>query len=236
MVLVQHQPSVPPGTLLEVLTEHTLEHSVFEAWRATDWPRATEIGALVVLGGTMNVDERDRYPFLERSLALVSDALEGEVPTLGICLGAQMLARALGEKVYRAEPRNALFGPLEPTLEGVMDPVLEPFAAGIEVLQFHEDTFTVPAVSVPLARSVSSKLVQAFRHGETAYAIQFHFEVDKEILRGWCDDIGPADLRAGWGVDESEIMLQADRYMADQHTAGKQLFERFLEVGGLTSP
>jgi GMP synthase (glutamine-hydrolysing) len=235
VVIVQHEPSVPPGSLLEVLTAASIEHSVFEAWRRTDWPPARELGALVVLGGTMNVEQTDLHPFLEPSLRLMSDAVAQAVPTLGVCLGAQMLAFTLGEKVFRAEPRNALFGPLEPTLEGVMDPVLEPFASGIEVLQFHEDTFAVPSGSVPLARSVSSKLMQAFRHGETAYAVQFHFEVDKEILRGWCHDIGPADLRAGWGVDESELMLQADRYIADQRTAGKLLFERFLGVAGLTS-
>lgn len=234
MLIVQHEPSVPPGSLLEVLTARSIEYSVLEAWHRTDWPHAREVGALVVLGGTMNVEQKDLHPFLGSSLKLMSDAVAQTVPTLGICLGAQMLALALGEKVYRAEPRNALFGPLEPTLEGVMDPVLEPFAAGIEVLQFHEDTFTVPRGSVSLARSVSSKLVQAFRHGESAYAIQFHFEVDKEILRGWCRNIGPAELRAGWGVDESELMLQADRYIADQRTAGKLLFERFLDVGGLT--
>jgi len=160
----------------------------------------------------------------------MSDALKQGVPTLGVCLGSQMMAKVLGRGVYRAEPRNALFSPIEMTSEGLQDPLVAPFSAGLAVLQFHEDTFDVPAGAVALATSATTGLTQAFRYGDFAYAIQFHFEADDDILRGWCRNIGPEALKADWGVTEDELADQADKHMAAQSAAGKELFARFLRL------
>ena len=230
VAVVQHEPSVPPGSIASVLEDSAVEHFVVEAWHAEQWPHASDLGALVVMGGTMNVDELDDYPFLRHSRTLMSDALERRVPTLGVCLGSQMMARVLGGDVYRAEPRNARFSPL--VIDGAADddPVIAPFRDGMEVLQFHEDTFTLPPGATPLARSSSSGLHQAFRHGERAYAIQFHFEVDADIVRGWCRNIGPDAMRDEWGTSEDALVDGARDLFDAQGRAGRKLFERFLEV------
>ncbi|HYO60694.1 MAG TPA: type 1 glutamine amidotransferase [Actinomycetota bacterium] len=224
LVVVQHEPSVPPGTITDVLRDEGVEHLVVEAWRDEAWPGVAELGGLVVLGGTMNVDQLDAYPFLAASRALMADAIEREVPVMGVCLGSQMMARVLGGDVFRAEPRNAFFSPVEVG----DDPVVAPFSSA-PVLQFHEDTFSLPPGAVPLARSARSGLLQAFRYGANAYAIQFHFEVDAPILEGWCRNVGERALAEEWGTSSAELLAEAERHLAMQERAGRALFARFLD-------
>lgn len=230
IAVVQHEPSVPPGLIAEVLREAAAPNVVIEAWREPEWPDARELGGLVVLGGTMNVDELDAYPFLRSSRNLMSDALEAGTPVMGVCLGSQMMARVLGGDVYRAEPRNAFFSPVE----AVDDPVVTPFATA-PVLQFHEDTFSLPPGADELARSSRSGLLQAFRYGTTAYAIQFHFEVDAAILAGWCHNIGDHAMSEEWGVSTSDLLAQSERHLEGQKRAGRELFARFLDLARETA-
>jgi GMP synthase (glutamine-hydrolysing) len=231
IAIVQHEPSVPPGTITDVLRTAELPHVVVEAWREAEWPRARDIGALVVLGGTMNVDELDRYPFLRKSRGLVSDALEAGVPTLGVCLGSQMMARVLGGDVYRATPRNALFSALDAEEAADDDPVIAPFTTtGTKVLQFHEDTFALPPGATPLARSAATQLHQAFRFGERAYAVQFHFEVDQAVVRAWCRNIGPEAMAHEWGTTERALVDGSSDLFAEQAAAGRRLVTGFLRT------
>jgi GMP synthase-like glutamine amidotransferase len=213
-----------------VLVEDGVDHVIVEAWAGSSFPDASDLRALVVMGGTMNVDDGDHYPFLAQSRQLMRDAIHAGVPTLGVCLGSQMMARVLDAEVFRASPRNAIFSGLKVTDQGGVDPVLAPFADGLPVLQFHEDTFDVPAGAVALATSESSGLAQAFRYGFRAYAIQFHFEVDEGILRGWIEDIGPKAMAEGWGTTEAELSAESAEHLAAQMTAGKELFRRFLSL------
>ncbi|HEX2295238.1 MAG TPA: type 1 glutamine amidotransferase, partial [Actinomycetota bacterium] len=230
VAVVQHEPSVPPGVVAGVLREASVEHFVVEAWRDPVWPDARDLGALVVLGGTMNVDQLDDYPFLESSRDLMRGAIEGGTPVMGVCLGSQMMARVLGGDVYRAEPRNAFFSPVRVA----DDPVVRPFA-GVDVLQFHEDTFSLPSGAVELARSERSGLLQAFRYGATAYAVQFHFEVDAPIVSGWCRNVGDRALREEWGTSEEDLLAQSARFLPSQQRAGAELFGRFLELARETA-
>lgn len=229
LVVVQHESSVPPGSIKEVLDADGIDHLVFHAWSRDDWPSAGDLDALIVLGGTMNVDQTDAYPFLDRSLSLMSDALGSDTPTLGVCLGSQMMAKLLGEPIYRAEPRNALFSPLEFTREGLEDRVVAAFSDGVPVLQFHEDTYDVPDDAVALAMSAATGRSQAFRYKDTAYAVQFHFEVDLEIMRGWSRAIGPQAMKEDWGVSEEDLTREAEQHLAAQTRAGKELFRSFLQ-------
>jgi GMP synthase (glutamine-hydrolysing) len=231
VAIVQHEPSVPPGHVGAALRSSDVDHFVVEAWQEPEWPAAIDLAGLVVLGGTMNADQLDGYPFLRRSRALLEDALEREVPTLGICLGSQMMSRVLGGEVFRAPARNAFFAGLEVPPEAADDPVVAPFAGGTPVLQFHEDTFTLPDGAIALARSSSSGLLQAFRYGPCAYAVQFHFEVDAAILAGWCRNIGVEAMAEEWGTPASDLLAQGARYLDAQREAGEALMAGFL---GLT--
>lgn len=230
VLIVQHQPSVPAGLIVDVLEAEGVPFRVLKAWEEILWPSGDDFSALIVLGGTMNVDELDRYPFLRSSRELMTAAVDEHIPTLGVCLGSQMLSRVLGGDVRRAERRTATFSGIKVTDEGAADPLLEPFLDGLPVLQFHEDTFTVPEGAVALATSGSSGLPQAFRYGDKAYAIQFHFEVDTEILQGWLDDIGEPAMSEGWGTSSRDLLDAAQARMDPQIQAGRELVRRFLDL------
>ena len=229
VAIVQHQPSVPPGLVADVLRSRGRPFTILEAWRDPVWPSIGDLSGVVVMGGTMNVDQLDDYPFLKSSRDLMAEAIDSGVPTLGVCLGSQMMARVLGADVVRADPRNALFSQLELTEEGRRDPLVMPFAE-TEVLQFHEDTFRAPEGATQLAVSGSSGLAQAFRFGTRAYAIQFHFEVDRGIVRGWLDNIGRQALLDEWGVDEGEFLRATDRFLPRQSRAGVELVESWMRL------
>ena len=228
VAILQHEPSVPPGLIESVLVDAGVGVILVKAWTGdVKWPSTQDIDGLVVLGGTMNVDQLDEYPFLRSSRALMSEAMDRRIPTLGVCLGSQMMARVLDEEVRRADKRNALFSRLELTSDGASDPLIEPFA-DVDVLQFHEDTFAVPDKGISLASSSSSGLAQAFRVGENAYAVQFHFEVDRSILEGWLRNIGRWAMLDDWGCSEGDLLGQADRFLAAQNVAGRALVRGFL--------
>ncbi len=227
IAIVQHEKSVPGGLVTEVLDRRGVDHVIVESWTDTDWPEARDLAALVVMGGTMNVDQLDDYPFLKLSRQLMTDAISEEVPVLGVCLGSQMLARVLGAEVGRCDPRNVSFAPLDISTEGLEDPLVANFES-VPVLQFHEDTFDLPTGAVPLAKSSSNRTHQAFRYGDSAYGIQFHFEVDAAIVAGWCRDIGAEKMRTEWGVHPEDFLTDSAKLFDKQRAAGARLVEEFL--------
>src|ERR1700674_5559160 len=141
------------------------------------WPDLEEIGGLIVFGGEMNVDETDRHPHLLTQRALMRRAVDAGLPVLGICLGAQMLARAFDAPVYRAPVRELGFKPVRLTDLGQRDALIGAFQSGDRVFQWHEDSFDLPA-GADLLVAGDDVPIQAFRVGGNAWGVQFHFEAD----------------------------------------------------------
>lgn len=187
-----------------------------------------QLGGLVVFGGVMNVDETVRFPFLAAERELVRRALDDGVPFLGICLGAQMLARALEVPVYRAPVREIGFSALHPTEVAQEDPLVSVFADGDMVFHWHEDTFDLPQGAVLLGTGDEVK-VQAFRIGERAWGLQFHLELDREELELWLRVAGPEGV-AAWGSTPDELRAQADRFLHRQEERSRELFRRFAAL------
>ncbi len=190
-------------------------------------PAVADIGGLVVLGGHMNIDETDAYPYLASERALVRSAVDRGIPVLGVCLGAQMLARALGAEVRRAPVRELGFVPIDPTpaLDG--DPLFGSFQPGERVLEWHEDTFAVPAGSHLLlsGRAVRN---QAFRFGERAWGMQFHAEVSPDKLDRW---VTRSDQRIKtWGGDPEVLRLAAGTHLPAQVARFRQVFKAFVDL------
>src|SRR3981081_2050059 len=130
------------GITVPELAEHGVPVSRLDAFAPeVAWPGLDEIGGLVVFGGEMNADEIERYPYLLFQRQLMRRAVDAGMPVLGICLGAQMLARALDARVYRAPVRELGFRPLAVTEAGRIDPLVGAFHTGDQVFQWHEDTF-----------------------------------------------------------------------------------------------
>jgi GMP synthase (glutamine-hydrolysing) len=179
LLAIQHVPWETPHRILDAcdgLAVHTVKPLAGQPL-----PDHDEVAGAVVMGGPMNVDETDRHPELAGEREWLSEAVRLEVPVLGICLGAQLLASALGADVRPGEGPELGFGPVE--VLNPEDPVLGGLAPSTTVLHWHVDVFDLPDGAEHLARSAQTE-VQAFRHGN-AWGILFHPEADFALVEAW---------------------------------------------------
>jgi GMP synthase (glutamine-hydrolysing) len=189
------------------------------------WPEFDQMAGLIVFGGEMNVDEIDRHPYLSRERELMRSAVDVGVPVLGICLGAQMLARTLGASVYRAPVRELGFKPVRLTQAGLEDPLLGAFGTRPCVFQWHQDTFELPKDATLLATG-DAVPNQAFRAGANAWGVQFHFEVDGEGIAAWLQAAG-ASVERVWKRTAAEVRNEMSRYLEAQQNQAKAAFAAF---------
>ncbi len=184
ILFIKHIEIEGPGTLGEFFKETSWKTKIVELDKAGTLPSVDECEAIISLGGPMNVYEEAKYPFLKEEDKLMKKALQEEVPILGICLGAQILAKACGAKVRKADKKEVGWFKVNLTDEGKRDPLFEDMPASLSVFQWHEDTFAIPKGALHLAESQTC-LNQAFRFGRNAYGLQFHVEVTPEMLESW---------------------------------------------------
>ncbi len=185
-----------------------------------------QVDLLIVLGGPIGAYEEGIYPFIREEIRLIEDRLGKDLPTLGICLGAQMMARALGAEV-RPGPRKEI---------GWGGVCLTPAARasalhhlnGVRVLHWHGDTFDIPKGATHLA-STETYENQAFPWKKSALALQFHAEVRKPSLERWY--IGHAcEIAATTNVSVDRLRTEAERYAPSLQTQAAKLWEAWLSA------
>ena len=216
LLVIQHVPHERLGTFEPAFKEAGCSCRVLNAHDSkAAWPRADDVDGIVTMGGPVSVDEHAAYPYLTRERELLREALNAEKPILGICLGAQLLAAALGARVTKNPQKEIGWYPLmrEPGADG--DPLCEAFGQTETVFQWHGDTFALPKGAV---RLFSSPLCpeQAFRYGETTYGLQFHVEVTEAIVRAWMrTPVNNAELSSLRGIiDPMTIRRQSAQHVA----------------------
>jgi GMP synthase (glutamine-hydrolysing) len=191
-------------------------------------PTIDGVDGVIEFGGSMNIDMVGEYPFLLEERRLVRRILDLGIPFLGICLGGQMLARAMDKRVYPVGTRQLGFGPLHMTPEASGDPLMSVFRDGDMVFHWHEDTFELPDGAVVLGIGDPVRL-QAFRIGGLAWGTQFHFELDRAELELWLEAAGEDVVRA-WGKTSAAVLDEADRHLATQEARANEVFGRFADV------
>jgi len=181
LYLIQNDPTVPPGNIPGHLH---VPHRVIHPYQGEVLPDMAEVSALIVLGGSMGACDDGQHPFLTKLKELIRGVVERDIPYLGICLGGQLLAAAMGAEV--ASNRWGEKGPLtvDLTTEGQSDMLFEGISAAFRTFQWHNDSFDIPAGGTRLALSRSCPN-QAFRFGRCAWGLQFHPEVMENIVREW---------------------------------------------------
>lgn len=194
-------------------------------------PELNGYDGLVVLGGPMNADETDAYPHLAHEIAVIRDAIARERPMLGICLGAQLLARALGSPVERARAHEVGWYDVAMSDAAREDAILGHFDPVERLFQWHEDTFEVPSDGVHLA---SSEICpnQAFRVGERAYGFQFHLEADGRLIERWLatPEHRAALERSGGRIDPERIRSETAACIERQQQIANRAFTGFIEL------
>lgn len=220
---ITHGPTVPGG-VFDALAEE--EGHRLEAWSAPigGSPGPPEaFDAVMVFGGAMHPDQDAEHGWLEREAAFLRGALEREIPIVGVCLGAQMLARAAGAWVGPASSPEIGWHEVELTEEGRADPVLGTLSARTDAFQWHEYTFGIPDGGVELARS--PVCTQAFRVGPSAWALQFHAEVTLPMVEAWVKE-DPGALP----VPGAEFLAETGGRIDRWNVQGRKLCAAFLEV------
>jgi GMP synthase (glutamine-hydrolysing) len=193
-------------------------------------PALQEAGLLVVLGGPIGVYEGDIYPFLGPEIAAVEKRIRGGRPILGICLGAQAMAAALGARVYFGGTKEIGFGPVTLTEAGAKSALAPLAAPEAAVLHWHGDTFDLPQGAVRLA-SNDIYPNQAFSFGSNALALQFHLEADPRRLERWL--VGHAVELAKAGIDIPALRAGTAGRATHYASQAAAVFGRWLqEIGG----
>ena len=228
LLLVRNDPVDTFGIAPKVFADEGVDVLVVDALdERASWPETEDVSGVVMFGGAMNVDELRVHPFLSRDRLLAREAVERSVPYLGICLGAQLLARAMDRPVFRAPAREIGFEPVHPTAAAVEDRLMEHYRDGDLVFHWHEDTLKLPDGAVQLAAG-DRVPVQAFRVGDAAWGIQFHLEIDAAEIDLWLDDFG-AGLESAWGKSPERIRAEARAYLDGSEEKGAQVLRRFAE-------
>jgi GMP synthase-like glutamine amidotransferase len=219
--VVQHVSYEGPGVIGDALAQAGQRLEMVRPDLGDGYPALGDIGGLVVLGGPMSVHDVADYPWLLAERELLVEAVEEGIPVLGVCLGAQQLALALGAEVTAGQLAEVGVGSVELTGRGRLDPVLGPEYGGlssstIPCVHWHQDTFALPSGATHLATTPRYPN-QAFRVGERVYALQFHVEVDRSLAKSWAPLIP-----AGTPFDEGRLM--------EAETVGRRILRRFVSV------
>ncbi len=225
-----HSPGETVGLIGDVIKELRLPFRTVHLHDGEGLPRDTgDLDGLIVMGGPMNVDEVDRYPFLLREVQLIEKVLSEKKPVLGICLGAQLIAKALGQKVYPNKVKEVGWHPIQLTSEAAADPLFKNFPKEMNVLHWHGDTFDLPTNAVHLAKTKSCAN-QAFRWGENTYALQFHFEVTPAMLNNWCRASCEQSFIQSAGENSNRIMDSTPAAFASLEPISNGFFRSYLKA------
>lgn len=190
-------------------------------------PEPGEVDGILSLGGEQSVVAIESDPALLAEAELLRRAAEAGVPVLGVCLGSQLLAHALGGSVRRLPRRRVHWAPLEPLAAADGDPLLGALPPGARGLHWNEDGFEPPPGAVELLGRPGPS-AEAFRYGDCAWGVQFHAEVDEPALEGWYRDWGAALREAG--VDEARARAQDADHLGAQAVLSEALFGGFARV------
>lgn len=232
LLAIQHVPWEGPHRILDAcgaLHVHTVKPLAGQAL-----PPHEDVAGAVVMGGPMNVDQVERFPGLAAEREWLETALRRELPLLGICLGAQLLARALGAEVRPGEgPPEIGFAPVE--IADPQDPVLGGLAPSTDVLHWHGNVFDLPGGARPLASSARTEH-QAFRAGN-AWGALFHPEADLALVEAWLavpEMIEEASAALG---DEGEAALAdqaraAETALVERTAPGFEAFAQLVAANG----
>ena len=183
----------------------------------------------VFVGGPMSVNDEKGYPFLRHENLFIQDLTSKKKAILGVCLGSQLVAKALGARIYRAPEKEIGWYPVNLTQEGLQDTCFKPLGLEpgkrLRVFHWHGETFDLPKKAVRLASS-SVCPNQAFKYNDRTYAVQFHLEMNRILIKRWLDH-GGNEIEQN-GFDGNVIRVESNRYLARLQKNARVFIDSFI--------
>lgn len=231
IIVFEHHPLETPARLGDALRDHGHRLKVIELYENDPVPPdLDDVDGVVSMGGPMNVDQTDVYEWIEPEKTFIKQAHDAGLPVVGVCLGAQLIAEALGGEVGKMQQPEIGWHEITEGFPGKMDICL----AGIPWTspQFHMhgcEVATPPADAQVLASSQACK-VQAFRVGLTTYAFQYHFEWRREQIMKVLDDSGNVDWMESHNIAPDQVKAETDGYYPLYRELGDRLSKRLTDL------
>jgi GMP synthase-like glutamine amidotransferase len=231
VLIIKHVNIERPGLIESCLNQENIPYRILDLEKGDLFPKADHSKGIVILGGPMNVYEEDRYPFLRGEDLFIKESTRRGKPILGICLGAQLIAKALGAKVSRAPFKEIGWYDVSLTRFASRDPCFSGFPKTFPVFQWHGDTFEIPDAGKLIATSPSVPH-QAFRYGTNVYGLQFHLEVSEKMIQEWLQTYED-EFDHHPPHSKSEIMIETETKIETYTRRGmiffKNFFRRFIQ-------
>ena len=228
--IIKHIDIEGPGTIGGFLDDDGISYNVIDVFNEEPLPNSlSNTSAVIVLGGPMNVYEEDKYPFLKKEDEFLKEVIEEGLPTLGFCLGAQLIAKATGALVKQNPQKEIGWFSVSVTGEGSDDPLFQGFQAEFDVFQWHGDTFDIPEDAVRLAESELCPN-QAFRVGRNIYGLQFHVEVTGEMIYQWLDAYKD-EVNSLIGIVDPDQIIDVTKTKSESYKAqARQFCSNFVNM------
>jgi GMP synthase-like glutamine amidotransferase len=217
ILVVRHEPFEHLGRFAEILKQNNIPFYYKDLGEPSELDRCRGV---IVMGGPQSAN--DSLPGLVAELKLIEQAVVREVPVLGICLGAQLIAKALGARVYRNPEKEIGWAPVYLTAAAERDRVFGGIASPANLFHWHGETFDLPAGAEWLAYSDKCRH-QAYRFGRNVYGVQFHPEITPEMIVDWSAQ--PANCG-----DAETLDAPLDPHAADSEPIARKMLEGWLAV------
>lgn len=198
VVVFRHSPSDGLGLIADALDTKAISYEYADLYRAPADSSLNEADALIILGGAMSAN--DELPFIGREIEHIRSAIEHGKAVLGVCLGAQLIAKALGARVYANGVKEAGWAPVSFSEAALRDPLFKGMTGDQIIFHWHGETFDLPSGAELLASSVDCRN-QAFRAGDRIYGLQFHLEVTPAMIAEWCQEDAACAAAVGPPID-----------------------------------
>lgn len=227
---LQHLAAEPLGVIGEALEAEGVDAEYVRLFEGEPVPdEMRDAAGLIVMGGSMGAYEQDKYPFLSREIRLIEAALKAEKPVLGICLGSQLVATALGAGVQKGDRKEIGWFPVKLTEAATADRLFGGVERCFTGYHWHGDVFDLPSGAATLASSARTQC-QAFAYEERAYGLLFHLEATQEIVedmvRGFSEELDEEE------IEGAEIISQSREHLPPHQRIGQSVFQKWASLIG----
>jgi GMP synthase-like glutamine amidotransferase len=228
VLIVKHVNIEGSGLIEKCLSQEKIPCMIFDLSLGMHLPKLDHFTHIIILGGPMNVYEEDRYPFLREEDLFIKEAIQRGKQILGVCLGSQLIAKALGAKVSKAPMKEIGWYDVSLTEIGSQDVLFSNLPKTFSVFQWHGDTFEIPKGGKLLATSTSVPH-QAFRYGENTYGLQFHPEVTEAMIHEWMETY-EEEFKNSLSSHSSKvkIMIDTNKRIETYKERGIEFFNKFF--------